>query len=69
MGALTATAGDTACPPGVLCCSLVGSGFRGVPDGVSGKVLPSSSPPPAHIELIAGHIKSSHMLGYGSTNE
>jgi hypothetical protein len=41
----------------VLCCSLVGSGFWGVPDGVSGNVLPSPSSPPAHIALIADQNK------------
>lgn len=31
--AFTATAGATAWPPGVLCCSFVGNGFDGVPLG------------------------------------
>ena len=32
-GALPATAGETARPPGVLCCSFVGNGLDGVPAG------------------------------------
>lgn len=41
-GALPATAGATACPPGLLCCSLVGNGFNGVPLGEArGILLPS----------------------------
>ena len=40
-GALPATAGATARPPGVLCCSLVGNGF-GVPLGERDILLPSA---------------------------
>jgi hypothetical protein len=41
-GALPATAGATAWPPGVLCCSFVGNGFDGVPFGgeLMGILLP-----------------------------
>lgn len=59
--ALPATAGATACPPGALCCSVVGNGLGDLPFGVRGILRSSSKSWPAQIPMDFMQVLSSNI--------
>lgn len=62
--ALPATAGATACPPGALCCAVVGNGLGDLPFGVRGILRSSSKSWPVQIPMDFMQVLSSNIYIY-----